>query len=173
MARTKRKKKQALQETRFVRPTDERLAKGDFRSAGAAVRDTPVIVSLHEAKLLSDKHFAWLAHYRDQHAHADHSPVRSCIDFSPASGNGPGVSVLSAKFEVARIEKELREMKLIDITRKIVIQDIPFEHIVRKMAQRAGLEAFQGDARRKILAHYRSLILIDLKFAAGYCAPLG
>lgn len=142
---------------RFVRPTEHREAHNDFRSAGAAVRVVPVIVRLHEQQVLNDREFQALAYYRDQASLAEKSPVRSCIDFSPKGGHGPGVAIVSAQIETWRIERSMGQ--LAPLCRAVCVDDMKLEHwIQHKVGQSADKDR---------LKHEIGIAALELKYAAG------
>lgn len=148
MARPKRKKKIAPSPVeRFLRPTEEREAHNDFQSAGAAMRVIPPIVLLHKQGVLTDEEYTALAYYRDQASLADSSPMRSCIDFSPKGGNGPGVAIQSAIRETARIERDMGPLRR--LCRAVCVDDVPVERWCAERKEVVGIA------------------LIELKYAAG------
>lgn len=162
MAKAKKKAKKANAVLdRFIRPTPEREAHNDTRSAGAAVRIVPVIVRLHEQGVLSDHEFAALAYYRDQASLADRSPVRDSCDFSPRGSNGfgPGVAITSAKIETAHIEGNLGA--LWPLVRAVCVDDVTLE---RWCIERHG--AINGSAIRANPQHV-AIATLELKYAAG------
>lgn len=144
---------------RFVRPTEHREAHNDFRSAGAAVRVVPVIVRLHEQAVLSDREFEALAYYRDQASLADKSPVRSCIDFSPKGGRGPGVAIVSAQLETWRLEREMGA--LAPLCRAVAVDDVKLEHWIEHKLGHAV--ASDKDRLRQEIG----IAALELKYAAG------
>lgn len=150
---------------RFVRPTEQREAHNDFRSAGAAVRVVPVIVRLHERGLINRKDFEALAYYRDQAGLADHSPMRSCCDFSPRGGHGPGVAIMSAQMETGRIERDLGS--LWSMTRQIVVDDVPVERIAADRIGSFKLTRLPPDDAKKRIAKEVAMVVLELRFAAG------
>lgn len=149
MAKRKHKKKTPRTDpvARFLRPTGEREAHNDFRSVGVAVVVVPVIVRLHEAGLINDEEFSALAYYRDQAGLADKSPTRSCIDFSPKGGEGPGIAIASAIRETARIESNMGELRA--LCRAVCVDDVTLKHLCA------------DDPKRIAMA------VLELKYAAG------
>lgn len=133
----------------YVRPTEAREAHNDFQSAGAAVRVIPPIVQLHAREMLTQEEFEALAYYRDQASLADSSLVRSCIDFTPRTGNGPGIAVQSAIAETRRIESGLGGY-LTGLLRFVVRDDNP----IRKWIEQPG-------------AGCEGITVLELKYAAG------
>ena len=117
-----RKKRKVRIEPDAMRPTPEREGRNDFQSAGMARKLVPEIERLHAKGLLTDSEFAALAYYRDQASLADKSPVRSCINFEPRGGHGPGVAILSASIETGRIERDMGE--LWRIARAVAVDDM-------------------------------------------------
>lgn len=127
MARKRKAKAPKLPNSaeQYLRPTAERQAHNDFRSVGMAMQLIPPIVRLHERGLINDREFQALAYYRDMAGLADRSPVKSCIDFSPKGGHGPGVAIISAQRETWRIEREMGPLWA--MCRAICVDDITLE----------------------------------------------
>lgn len=121
MARAGRKRKKVKLELDALRPTPEREGKNHFQSAGMARKLVPEIDRLHAKGWLTDAEHQALWHYRDQAGLADKSPVRSCINFEPRGGYGPGVAILSASIETGRIERDMGE--LWRIARAVAVDD--------------------------------------------------
>lgn len=97
---------------RFMRPTAEREAHNDTRSAGVARRIIPTIETLHKRGKLCDRRFEALAYYRDQANLAERSPVKDSCDFSVGGGDGgPGVAIISAQIETGRMERDLGALR--------------------------------------------------------------
>lgn len=141
MARRGRKAKRMDIQREDVTP--ERAARSRFVSAGMARRALPVIDTLHEQGQLTDAEYSALAYYRDQASLADRSPVRSCCDTSPSSGNGPGVAILSAMLETGRIERDLGQ--LADIARAVAVDDVSLaQWCIDKFG---GRERYDGKGR--------------------------
>ena len=161
MAKAKRKKSKGNPFVeRFVRPTEERLAANDFRSAGAAVRVVPVIVRLHEAGVLNDREFEALAYYRDQASLADRSPTRSCIDFSPRGGHGPGVAIMSAAIETGRMERDMGP--LWPLCRAVAVDDVTLERwCIERYGSLNTAGPLVADPQQVGIA------TLELKYAAG------
>lgn len=157
MARAKRKRKAP----EIVRDdvTPERAQKNGFTSIGMARRVIPEIVRLHEKGILSDNEFTGLAYYRDQASLAEHSPIRSCIDFSPKGGHGPGAAILSAKLETARMERNMGELS--HLVRAVAVDDKSLEQWV---ADRHACAPWEEERERKLIG----IAALELKFAAGY-----
>jgi hypothetical protein len=154
MAKAKKRKSKSSNTTvaRFLRPTEAREAHNDFQSAGVAMRVIPVIVRLHKQDALSDEEFTALAYYRDQASLADRSPVRSCIDFSPRGGHGPGIAIQSAIRETARLERDMGQ--LASLCRAVCVDDTTIE---RWCEEKYG----------KINEYNVGVSILELKYAAG------
>jgi hypothetical protein len=157
--KTRRTRKANAVVEQYVRPTEAREAHNDFRSAGMAVRVVPVIVRLHEAGVLNDREFEALAYYRDQASLAEHSPVRSCCDFSPRGGHGPGVAILSATLETGRMERDMGP--LWPLCRAVAVDDITLE---RWCIDRHGAMAPGGVVADPF---HVGIATLELKYAAG------
>lgn len=148
MAKTRKKaKKRTVEVTDYFRPTPEREAANDFRSVGMARQVVPVIVRLHEDGVLNRSEFEALAYYRDQASLADRSPVRSCIDFSPRGGHGPGVAIMSARGETERMERGMGPLR--HLCRAVAVDDVKLEHWAAARSEEFGIA------------------LLELKYAAG------
>lgn len=117
-----RQKKQPKAERLDVTP--ERAGLNEIVSVGMARRVKPVIDTLYEAKepRLTREEWEALTYYRDQASLADRSPVRSCIDFAPRGTHGPGIAILSAKYETERLEAAMGSHT--PIVRAIAVDDI-------------------------------------------------
>lgn len=153
MGRAKKKaKKRTSAVSEIFRPTPEREAANDFRNVGMARKVVPVIVRLHEDGVLNDEEFAALAYYRDQASLADHSPVRSCIDFSPRGGHGPGIAITSAIIETGRLERNMGA--LWPLCRAVCVDDWTLE---RWCIERTG----------KASNTCIGIATLELKYAAG------
>ena len=155
MAKAKRRRtkpKPSAAVARFLRPTEAREAHNDFQSAGVAMRVIPPIVLLHRQDALTDEEFTSLSYYRDQASLADSSPVRSCIDFSPRGGHGPGVAIQSAIRETARLERDMGQ--LASLCRAICVDDTTIE---RWCQEKYG----------KINEFNVGISILELKYAAG------
>jgi hypothetical protein len=123
VGRVKKKKRgKTVAALHIVRPTEEREGMNAFRSAGMARKLVPEIDRLHEQGHLTDHEHRALHHYRDQASLADRSPTRSCLDFSPKGGHGPGVAITSALLETGRIERELGQ--LWKLARAVAVDDM-------------------------------------------------
>ncbi len=161
MARkTRRKvKAKAIATNDNFRPTPEREGHNDFRSVGMARQVVPPIVRLHEAGLLNDQEFAALAYYRDQASLAHRSPVKSCIDFSPKGGNGPGVAILSAQIETWKLERDMGGLAA--MCRAICVDDITVEGWSLHKYGTPDPETVTPDMK------HVAMTLMELKYAAG------
>jgi hypothetical protein len=120
MAKTGRKKKPKQIDTRED-VTPERAAKGVFISAGMARRLVPMIDQLRASEVLNDREHKALGYYRDQASLAERSHTKSCIDFSPGGGRGPGVAIISAQRETHRMERDMGP--LASLVRAIAVDD--------------------------------------------------
>lgn len=159
---TRRKRKAPKQPAivdQYLRPTAEREAHNDFRNVGMARQIVPPIVRLHEAGLLNDQEFAALAYYRDQASLAHRSPVKSCIDFSPKGGHGPGVAILSAQIETWKLERDMGQ--LAPMCRAICVDDITVEGWCLHKYGSPDAETVTPDMR------HVAMTLMELKYAAG------
>lgn len=145
---------------RFLRPTPEREAANDFRSAGPAVRVIPVIEQLHSKGVLTAEEYKALAYYRDQASLADKSPVRSCCDFSPRGGHGPGVAILSAKIETGRIERNMGA--LWELCRAVCVDDVTLE---AWCLAKYGSQHIEGEPSAN--PEMIGIATLELKYAAG------
>lgn len=155
MAKRKRTRKQR------DNVTPERARFNDFASMGMARRVLPVIDQLHGRKILNDMEYTALAYYRDQASLADHSPVRSCCDNSPRSGNGPGIAVVSASIETGRLEREMGQ--LWEIARKIAVEDWTIE---RWCMEHYGSKEFGGKVMPINPGRHVKLARMELRMAA-------
>ena len=115
-----RKRKPKLQVQRED-VTPERSQHNAFQSAGMARRVVPAIDLLLASEQITEAEHRALAHYRDQASLAERSPVRSCCDVSPRGGHGPGVAIVSARIETARMEREMGE--LAELARRVAVED--------------------------------------------------
>lgn len=94
--------------TPAVKPTEQRELKNPSRSAGMARRIIPVIETLLKNEQITQDEFDALKHYREQASLAETSLTRSCCaENLGGSGNGPGIQVISARIETARIENHM------------------------------------------------------------------
>lgn len=117
-----RKKKKAAPKTDYIGATPQREARNATRSAGMARRIIPMIDTLHERGDLGPREYHILAYYRDQAGLAERSPVKSCCDDSVGgNGHGPGVAIMSAALETARLEREMGS--LWELARKVAVDD--------------------------------------------------
>lgn len=154
---------------KFLRPTPQREAHNDFRSEGVAHRVVPVIVRLHEAGVLNDREYAALAYYRDQALLADKSPMRSCIDFSPKGGHGPGVAILSAQLETGRIERDAGA--LWSLLRAVAVDDVPLPALVEAKLGTFWQRGKSDEAIRARLNSEIGFAAMELKYVAGGILP--
>lgn len=156
MAKGRKRKVKAVQIDREA-PTIERERHNQFRSAGMARIVIPEIDRLRalweadeqaqkpktERRGISPAEWEALAYYRDQALLADRSPVRSCIDPTPPGGHGPGVAILSAVLETARIERDLGQLR--DIAREVAVNDLSLPAWC--IARHGGRERYDGKGR--------------------------
>jgi len=149
--------------------TPERLQHGEIVSLGMARKMVPVIVTLHEAKRITDRQYAALAYYRDQASLADHSPIKDSVGslgVITGGGNGPGVALTSAKLETARLEANLGS--LWPITRAIAVDDMSLTGWAIHTS--GGIERYKGDRCVGIVPRNPKAVdmaLLELKFAAS------
>ena len=143
-----------------LKPTAERERKNVFRSMGMANRLVPVIFRLHEAGVLNDREFEALAYYRDQASLADKSPTRSCIDFSPRGGHGPGVAIMSASLETGRMERDMGP--LWSLCRAVAVDDVTLERwCIERYGSLNTAGPLVADPQQVGIA------TLELKYAAG------
>lgn len=121
-ARNKRRRQSNPFVEAVIRPTREREAANDFRSAGAARRVIPPIETMFEAGKLTREQFAALDYYRDQANQAQDDAAESS-SLAPEKVMGGGkVAVTSgtipasllatpAMLETARIENAVAVLK--------------------------------------------------------------
>lgn len=163
-----------------MQPTIEQMRAGDYQPAAVmhvetarasrAYRRQPVIDAMRDADQITQAEYDMLAYYADQAALADKSPVRSCCDNSPRSGNGPGVTILSAMLETGRIERELAAHGLLALTRAICVDQVTLSQWC--IAQYGGRERYNGRGEFVAIVpigekrHMRAA-LGRLKYAAG------
>lgn len=168
MARKKRKPTKPKNDpvAKFLRPTPEREAHNDFRSAGAAVVVVPPIAALHKSGILTDEEFSALAYYRDQANLADKSPMRSCCDDTVrGGGRGPSMAILSAIREVKHIDSGLGPY-LASMLRSIVRDDMTLE--VWALAEWGSVKGSNPPAPHPDKV---SMTVLELKYAAGGINP--
>lgn len=166
MAKAKGKKRQrkAVDVANYIRPTAEREAANDFRSAGAAVRVVPVIDQLRTREVLSEQEWVALSYYRDQASLADKSPTRSCCDFSPRGGSGPGVAIVSASIETERMERGMGLLR--HLCRAIVVYDMTIEDWCM-----AEYGSARGSNPPSADPGHIGITAMELKYAAGSIVP--
>lgn len=167
----KRRKPEAVE---IVGPTDEQMARAEYRRANLAYRRTPVIDTLLDAGKLTDAEFRALHYYRDQACRAEDDYAReSTLSPSRVMGGGRGTSTpgsliwTPAIAETSRIERDLGV--LLDIARAIAVDDVPLtEYCISK---HGGRERYNGRGRFiAIVPNNQALVekaaLLDLKMAA-------
>jgi hypothetical protein len=145
------------------KPTPERTAHNDFRTVGMAMQLVPPIVRLHEQGLINDREFAALAYYRDQAGLADKSPVKSCLDWTPKGGHGPGIAIISAQRETWRLEQNMGALWA--MCRAICVDDVTVEGWCLHKYGSADPETVKPDP------FHVSVTLLELKYAAGGIIP--
>jgi hypothetical protein len=125
----------------------------------------PEIDRLHEQGFLTEQEHRALHYYRDQASLADRSPTRSCLDFSPRGGHGPGVAITSALLETGRIERDFGSVR--EVARAIAVDDMS----LRQWAIRTsgGTEQSRGNVIEIIPndPFAEKIALLELKYAAG------
>ena len=125
-------------------PTPQREARNPFRSVGMARRIIPMIDMLAERGTITAQEHRALAYYRDQASLADRSPIRSCCDNSPkGGGHGPGVAIMSATLETARIEKNMGNLR--KLARAIAVDDWSLSRWC--VEQYGGRERYDGKGK--------------------------
>ena len=166
-----RKAKRKPQVDASIRPTPEREAKNETISAGMARRIKPMIDTLYERGDLSVKQWEALHYYRDQASLADRSPVRSCCDPSVrgVNDNGPGVAIMSAKIETARMERDM--VQLWRIARAIAVDDLSLSQWC--INEHGGRERYDGRGRFVAMVPVNEKFnmaqaRLQLRYAAGY-----
>lgn len=170
MARKRKAKTPKLTNSaeQYLRPTAEREAHNDFRSVGMARKLIPVIDRLREDGRISASEYERLAYYRDQASLADHSPLRSCIDFTPSGGgHGPGVAITSAMIETGRMERDMGQ--LWHIARAVAVDDMSLPQWC--IRQHGGRERLDGKGKLVAIVPVREkkviqLALLELRMAA-------
>jgi hypothetical protein len=173
----RRKKSRADVVAQFLRPTAQREAHNDFRSAGVAFRVVPVIDTLLKAGKLDQAEFDALAYYREQ-AHKAEDDLARCGTLAPERmmGGGQGTSgsripvgllATPAIIECARLERDLGELRA--IARAVAVDDWS---LTRWCIERHGGRE-RRDEKGKFLAvvpvaekRVMELARLDLRFAA-------
>lgn len=165
MARkAKRKAPKAINSAdQYLRPTPERTAQNDFRTVGMAMQLVPPIVRLHEQGLINDTEFKALAYYRDQAGLADKSPVKSCLDWTPKGGHGPGIAIISAQRETWRLENNMGGLWA--MCRAICVDDVTVEGWCLHKHGSAGPDSVEADP------HDVAMAIMMLRYAAGGIIP--
>ncbi len=103
-----------------IRPTEQRLARNDHRSAGLATKfDAPIDKLLAHDHLTQEQYDA-LKVYAEQARLAEQSTMRDSCDFSVrgGSGNGPSAAIISARIQTSLMEN--RAGALVSILRAVV-----------------------------------------------------
>jgi hypothetical protein len=142
---------------------------GEFTSVGMAYRRIPVIETLFQKDLLNEREYRALAHYRDQVALAERTPIKSCLDDSQGGGGDIPMSaaITSALLATAWIERNLGS--LAPIARAIAVEDKTLAQWC--IDQHGGRERYDGKGKFIAIvpvAEKNSLrmALLELKFAA-------
>jgi len=163
MARTKHQRKKKADKA-TVNPFREQH--NETVSAGMARKVKPSILILKERGDLTQGEFDALSHYREQAGLAEKSPVRDSCDFTPrGGGNGPGVTITSAKIETDRLNGLLGSLK--HITHAIAVDDMSLTQWSCK--QYGGRERYKGGKVVSIEPKGRlsvQMARFELKFAA-------
>lgn len=176
MARNKRKATKRIDSAaRFVRPTEQREAHNDFRSAGAAVRLVPVIETLLVAGKLTRAEFDALAYYREQ-AHKAEDDMAQGSTLSPERIMGGGGSNCGGGFPAVMlatpaiimtgyIENNLGPLR--SLARAIAVDDIsPAQWAIAKTGGIERVEKGRTVIRPKD-RHAPAIAVMELKYAAG------
>lgn len=149
--------------------TEEAAQRGDFRSAGLAQKRIPVIETMLTRKQITDAEYRALAHYSDQAALAERSPIKSCLDNSVGTGEGGHLTaaVTSAILTTARIERELGS--LLDICRAVAIDDVSLSQWC--VQKHGGRERYDGKGKFIAIVpinekRHMAIALIDLRMGA-------
>ena len=149
--------------------TAEAERHGDYRSAGLAQKRVAVIETMLTRQQVTDREYVALAHYRDQAALAERSPIKSCLDNSVGGGERDHLSaaITSAILTTARIERELGS--LLPICRAIAVNDTSLSQWC--VDQHGGRERYDGKGRFVAIVPVREKetmgeALIDLRMGA-------
>ena len=157
----KRKAKKRVDPIDITGPTPEQFQQGQFQRAGMAYRRVPVIVTLASTGQLSQRQFDGLNRYRDVAVAADMSPLRSCLDFSPA-GTGEGQAPFGIRIhrELSWLERELGQ--LADIARAVAVDDLSLEQWAGHKLGTIGLtQAEERNIRRAAM----QIAALEIKMA--------
>lgn len=172
----KRKKPEAVN---IVGPTDEQMARGEFRRANLAYKRTPIIDTLLDAGKLTFHQYAALAYYRNQAIQAEDDYARSST-LAPERVNGGGIQSsggsipyvwTAAIAETGRIERDLGS--LLDIARAIAVDDKSLSQWC--IDRHGGRERYNGKGEFVAIVpicerRHMDAALKELHFAAGRIA---
>lgn len=125
MAKAKRKpgKAKSRPEMLAVRPTDEQMGKGEFRSVGMAYKRVAVIDLMLTDHKLTQRQYDGLARYRDVAIADDRSPIKDSLDQTPrCGGSGMPPSALRVAIELGRLERALGALRA--VARAIAVDDM-------------------------------------------------
>lgn len=181
-ATNKRKRDKAANAVvaKFVRPTEQREAHNDFRSAGVAVKVIPPIETLYTTGKLNARQFNALARYADVANAAERSEIKSNIDFS-IYGSGEGMPHFGVRMnlELGRYDRELGKYRLQPIVHAVCVREISVSQWAMElegsvMRERKGREVKPGiwqmirwfEPKRK--AH--EIAMLELVYAANVLA---
>jgi len=158
MAKGRKRKQGKRVEPQRAMVSPERAAKGKFASVGMALKLIPMIDQLLKTEsnpngILNEREHKALGYYRDQASLAEHSPVKSCLDFTPGGGRGPGMAIISAQRETHRMERDMGT--LASLVRAVAVDDCS---LADWCASRFG----SGFDRSQI-----GIAAMELKYAAG------
>lgn len=123
MSKAAKKKAKAAKLSAAISPTQETMGQADFVYFQGRYRRVPVIDTLLTRGQINDSEYRALAHYRDQTALAERSPLKSCLDQRAGSKSDCELSaaVVSAILTTARIERDLGS--LAPIARAVAVDD--------------------------------------------------
>jgi hypothetical protein len=125
MGKAKKKRNNKAQSAidRVVRPTEQREAANDFRSAGMAVKVIPPIETLYSAGKISERQFKGLARYADVANAAERSHIKSNIDFS-VYGSGEGLPHFGVRMniELGYLNRALGSLQ--DIAEAVCVREV-------------------------------------------------
>lgn len=176
MAKAKKKSKKANATVeRFIRPTEQREAANDFRSAGAAVKVIPPIETLYASGKISERQFKGLARYADIANAAERSAIKSNIDFT-IYGTGEGLPHFGVRMniELGRLERELSGHGLLAIARAVCVD----ERSVSQWAMERGGSVMREKpgVGRRIIRWFEpkrkqlDLAMLEIKYAGNLLA---
>lgn len=121
----KQKKRKKPEAVNIVGPTDEQMARGEFRRANLAYKRIAVIETLYEEHKLTARQFNGLARYRDVAIADDRSLIEDSVGkmLRGAVGGGQGLCPASVRtaIELGRLERALGSLAA--IARAIAVED--------------------------------------------------